>query len=134
MLYSKQFSLSYLPLVILLPGVILHSSMEVLSSYFSLSIGKPMINFYIGGISFLLNFIFNIFMIPKYGITGAALTSTIAYSFSALLHLILIIIHSRSDLRDFIIIKKSDLADYYTFAKKTTQDILLKTGVLNNDK
>jgi Na+-driven multidrug efflux pump len=52
------------------------------------SIGKAHINHYIASISLIINIISNYFLIPKYGIKGAAITSAILMWFSSLLSLI----------------------------------------------
>ena len=48
------------------------------------SIGKAHINFYIASISLILNIISNYYLIPKYGINGAAITSAILMWFTGI--------------------------------------------------
>ena len=52
------------------------------------SIGKAHVNYYIASISLIINIISNYYLIPKYGIKGAAITSAILMWFSSLLSLI----------------------------------------------
>ena len=52
------------------------------------SIGKAHVNYYIASISLIINIISNYYLIPKYGIKGAAITSAILMWFSSILSLI----------------------------------------------
>ncbi len=77
-LFGKAFAPSYLPFIMLLPGVYFLSLETVLMYDFG-GRGFPRI-VYISPLSgFLLNLALNIFLIPKLGYIGAAITSTIAY-------------------------------------------------------
>ncbi|AMC10672.1 hypothetical protein Lupro_05185 [Lutibacter profundi] len=49
------------------------------------SIGKVHINYYIGSVALLLNSISNYYLIPKYGILGAALTSAFIMWFTGII-------------------------------------------------
>lgn len=48
------------------------------------SIGKAQVNFYITSIALLLNVVSNYYLIPKYGIKGAAITSAILMWFTGI--------------------------------------------------
>ena len=52
------------------------------------SIGKANVNYYIASISLIINIISNYYLIPKYGIKGAAITTAILMWFSSILSLI----------------------------------------------
>lgn len=85
--FGAAFAGAYIPLVILLPGVIHMGLCYSLFNYFS-SRGKPEITSGILFVCFLINLGLNIIFIPKIGINGAAISSLISYSLSALLALI----------------------------------------------
>jgi O-antigen/teichoic acid export membrane protein len=67
-----KFDTPFLILIIGVCGILIFRGLfgNLLSS-----IGKAHINFYITSIALVLNVISNLFLIPKYGITGAAITS-----------------------------------------------------------
>ncbi|MFT4576378.1 MAG: O-antigen/teichoic acid export membrane protein [Polaribacter sp.] len=67
-----KFGTPFLILIIGVCGILIFRGLfgNLLSS-----IGKAHINFYITSIALVLNVISNLFLIPKYGITGAAITS-----------------------------------------------------------
>ena len=48
------------------------------------SIGKAHINYYIATIALLLNIVSNYYLIPKYGIRGAAITSALLMWFTGI--------------------------------------------------
>lgn len=52
------------------------------------SIGKANVNYYIASISLIINITSNYYLIPKYGIKGAAITTAILMWFSSILSLI----------------------------------------------
>jgi O-antigen/teichoic acid export membrane protein len=72
------------PFLILLPGIVIFSITNVLATYLT-AIGKPGYNAVIALISFLFTVIFDILLIPRYGISGAALASGISYAVSSLM-------------------------------------------------
>jgi O-antigen/teichoic acid export membrane protein len=71
-------------LFILLPGVVALSATRVVYVYLT-GIGKPALTSYINVFAFVLNIVLNIFLIPRYGIEGAAAASLVSYSVSAIL-------------------------------------------------
>lgn len=81
-LFGRDFSASVLPFTLLLPGILSISLAKILSGYFC-GIGKPEIPMVASVISFAANVALNLFLIPKYGIAGAALTSAISYTVEA---------------------------------------------------
>lgn len=84
LLLGPSFLGSVEPFLILLPGIVIFSLTNVLATYITAS-GKPGINAVIAFISFLLTVIFDILLIPRYGISGAALASGISYTASSLM-------------------------------------------------
>ena len=73
---------------ILLPGVIIFSVFKVLNGYFS-GIGKIKIIIYSFSPILILNVLLNFYLIPKYGINGAAISSSISYSLGVFVLLII---------------------------------------------
>lgn len=84
-LYGEKFQGAAIPLVLLLPGIVAWSLAKVMSQYITYNRGKqwlPMLAS-VGGM--ILNIGLNWVMIPKLGISGASLASSIAYSFVMLM-------------------------------------------------
>jgi O-antigen/teichoic acid export membrane protein len=84
LVFGRDFSQSFAPLVLLIPGMIGFGLTNILISYF-VGINKSRINLYISFFTFLLTLAGNITLTPLFGMNGAALTSTIAYLAAGLL-------------------------------------------------
>jgi len=75
-LFTEEFCLSYIPMVILLLGYTIFSPFMAVGSTLS-SIGKVHIPFRIHAICGVLNIALNILLIPHFGLTGAAIATTV---------------------------------------------------------
>jgi O-antigen/teichoic acid export membrane protein len=78
LLFGKTFSPSYVPFLILLPGVYF-MSLETILMYDFGGRGFPRIVYLSPLAGFAMNFLLNIFLVPRFGYKGAAFTSTLAY-------------------------------------------------------
>jgi O-antigen/teichoic acid export membrane protein len=85
LIFGSAFSSSVRPFLLLLPGIVLGALASPLSLYFTQHRGRPRINALISGVGLALNIGLNIFWIPRYGISGAAAASSVAYSLVAVL-------------------------------------------------
>jgi len=77
-LYSPAYLPSVQPLQILLPGIVFLSVGRVLANDIA-GRGRPILNTCLGGVALIANIILNILWIPGYGVSGAALASTVSY-------------------------------------------------------
>ncbi len=80
-IFGKKFEDSYIPLLLLIPGIISLGLSSVTSSYFH-GIGKPYLGTIMSITSVLFTIILDFLLIPEYGIKGAAIASSIAYTIS----------------------------------------------------
>lgn len=78
LVYGKGFAGAKIPTMILFIGIIFASIGKVSSSYFQ-SIGNTKTHLIITAMTFVMNLILNVTLIPIYGITGAAIASTGSY-------------------------------------------------------
>lgn len=76
-IFNPSFISAYYPLLILLIGYSIYSPLRSIGTFYS-SIGKVKLPYKISILSAFLNLIFNIILIPKYGISGAAMATSIA--------------------------------------------------------
>ena len=108
LLFSAEYSNSVLPLIVILPGIISLSISKILSADF-ISRGLPQYSLYVSLLNFCLNIGLNIILIPKIGIAGAALSSTLSYT--AALFLQIYFYHKLTDisLTELIVIQNGDL-------------------------
>jgi len=79
--YSPVFLAAYIPLVALIPGVVLLGGAKVLTSNIA-GRGSPQYNSITSGLALIITVILDIVLIPRYGVLGAALASSIAYTVS----------------------------------------------------
>ena len=78
-IYSEDFLPAYLPMAILLPGSVLLGASSVLANDLA-GRGKPGLVSMSAFVAFALTVILDLALIPPFGLVGAALASTIAYS------------------------------------------------------
>ena len=111
LLFGYDFLPALLPLQILIPGVVALSICKVLGNAITAQ-GKPIINTSIAGISLAVNIPLNVILIPKIGIAGAALASTISYTASAIFAIIFFVRTTRTKWTELLFIKSDDLKFY----------------------
>lgn len=93
---------------ILLPGVIIMTCFKIL--YMDIAgMGKQKIGIYVMLPSLLINIVLNYFLIPSYGADGAAIASTISYSFSGLVFLMIYKVQSGLKFSTLLMLKMSDI-------------------------
>ncbi len=103
--YGSEYAGACLPTLILFIGIIFASIGKVSSGYFQ-SIGNTRNHFLITTATFILNLILNYLLIPKMGIVGAAIASSVSYSVYGLLYVITFIKIEKFKLEDFFKLRK----------------------------
>ncbi len=84
LLYGGTFLPAVPAIYILLPGVVVLASWRIVVHYF-LGSGRPLVFTRISLICLVLNVFLNILLIPRLGIKGAALATTVSYSLASYL-------------------------------------------------
>jgi len=83
LLYGNEFLPAATAIYFLLPGVVIFVYTRILATYFSGN-GRPLINSVISLASLAVSIPLNLILIPRLGLTGAALAITLAYTVSSL--------------------------------------------------
>jgi len=78
-IYSSVFLPAYVPMLALLPGVVLVGGAKVLTNEIA-GRGYPHYNSINAGLAMVLTVVLDLILIPQYGVLGAALASSIAYT------------------------------------------------------
>ena len=78
-IYDQAFISAYLPLLALLPGVVLIGGAKVLTNEIA-GRGYPHYNSINSGLSLILTLLFDLLLIPRYGMLGAAIASSLSYT------------------------------------------------------
>jgi len=88
-LFGPEFGRGALALGILSGGWLVHASTGPLGVMITMT-GRPIINFYCAGGMLFVNIALNLFLIPKYGILGAALATTFSVIAGNLINLVVV--------------------------------------------
>jgi O-antigen/teichoic acid export membrane protein len=105
---GQEFAASALTCMLLLPGILGFSIVRVLYSDVS-GRGKPELGTLSVAFSVLLTLILDLFLIPRYGINGAAVASSLAYLASSILITNFFRRLSGVSTKEILIINRSDL-------------------------
>lgn len=79
LVFGVKFVGAVLPLLFLLPGIVVGAASRVLANDIAAR-GRPELNMYTSVIVVAVNIVGNLLLIPRYGITGAAIATSIAYT------------------------------------------------------
>jgi len=119
--FGPAFLPAVLPLIILMPGIIAFGIGGVLAADLS-GRGKPQFAVLSSFVCLAINIPLNILLIPKFGISGAAIASVIGYWADTLVIIFVFTKISKKSLREVLIIKKGDFKHYkrlaFSFRKK----------------
>lgn len=99
------------PLWLLLPGIVTLTAAKVISSYLS-GIGKPTYSTYVGAGTVILTVILDLLLIPRYGINGAAVASSIVYTLTAATYIWILKRESGAGLLETLVVRPSDFMRY----------------------
>ena len=110
-LFGIAFLPSVMPLLILLPGIVALGGAKTLTADLA-GRGKPQFGTYSAFISLAVNIPLNLWLIPKWGISGAAFASTIAYIVATLVVIGAFAKISQKSWSEILIIKKNNFQDY----------------------
>src|SRR5215207_5397335 len=109
LLYGEAFRPSFLALVLILPGIAVFSTVNILAAYLA-GIGQPRLNLAVAVVALFVTISLDLYLIPKFDIVGASLASTASYSVSALLTIILYIMKTGSPLRQILLPTSADFS------------------------
>jgi O-antigen/teichoic acid export membrane protein len=110
-IYGNAFTEAVTPLLILLPGVVLLSQAIILYGDLN-GRGKPEATLASTLLSLVTTVTLDCLLIPKYGITGAALASSVAYMMEFVVAASFFVYYSQLSWKELIAFKRNDLAYY----------------------
>lgn len=116
-LYGEEFKESAVILKVLLPGIVFFSVDRILSSDLA-GRGKPELNMYTSLFTVIGNIVLNILLVPKYGVYGAAFSTSLTYSLSTLIKIFIYKSLARVSFRNILFIQKEDILMLKTFVSK----------------
>jgi O-antigen/teichoic acid export membrane protein len=107
-LFGAAFSPSIVPLWALLPGIAIYSVTNILASFLG-AIGRPGVNLAVATVALVPTIGLNLLLLPRIGILGAALASTVSYSVSAMLTLGIFCWRTRSGPVAVLLVTRGDV-------------------------
>jgi O-antigen/teichoic acid export membrane protein len=106
--YGQAYVRSVPATMILMLGVVFASVGRVAFPYFY-TLGRPLNNVVISFVTLLINIALNFMLIPKYGIYGAAIASSISYFIYGIYYIISFIVLEGFSVRSLLVPDREDL-------------------------
>ena len=123
LLYSSKYIEAFRPALLLLPGIISLGLSDMLGSIL-VGQSKPQQQTIASGVSCAVTVILDLILIPRYGVSGASIASAIAYTTSAAYLIWVYKNLSQATLKEMLVIRSEDLADYYRDIKRGIHAVL----------
>jgi len=114
--FGAEFEPAVNALLVLLPGVLIFSVAKILGNDFS-GRGLVVTNSIISGVALVANVALNFVLVPRLGINGAALASTITYTLATITLVILFARHTKTSIGRVVLPENSDLSDLLRAAR-----------------
>lgn len=111
-MFSKEFEGIKMVIIALSPGVIALAANNIFSHYFS-GLGNPKVNLWSNVVGFVFTICLAIILIPMFGITGAAITTSISYISSVVYQYFIFLKHTQTPFSEWL----PRLSDFHDFKK-----------------
>ena len=108
LVYGSAFRGAVHPTMILLTGVVFASIAKVSFMYYLVK-GNPYFHLVIAFVTFAVNLLLNLLLIPRWGITGAALASSVSYFVYGCYYLALFVTREKFGWRQVLLFGRSDI-------------------------
>jgi O-antigen/teichoic acid export membrane protein len=125
--YGMEYVRAFAPLLLLLPGIVMMSVYKVLTRTFS-SRDRQQVSLTVAVIALLVNLGLNVLLIPRYGIEGAAVASSIAYGLAGMLLAGVLSRESGLPFRAFVLVSAADIAGWRAVARGVWERLHARGG------
>ena len=115
-LYGKAYVGAIRPMLLMLPGIIMVSLYLLLTRNFT-SRNRQQVNIVAAAAALAINVGLNCFFIPRWGISGAAISTAVSYSVAALILLVMFVRESGFTVADTILVRRAELFLYVRRAR-----------------
>ena len=106
--FGNAFVEAHSALKLILPGITMYTIYPVVSAYL-INIGKSSLASFCSIVGLCCNVVLNVLLIPDFGIKGAAISSSISYTLTALFSLMIFVRHSRSSMSSALLLSTADI-------------------------
>lgn len=120
--FGRSFEMSYLPLLALLPAMVFIGTQRVCGGP-ALRTGRPAYVAAINALSLVCNVLLNLWWIPKFGLVGAALASSVSYGLSAFLFIAWICRLADARIRQHIVPRRADIEVLWAHGMSTAASL-----------
>ena len=107
LIFGKDFAQSVRMIQVVLPGILLLVGFRILNSRLT-GMGKPQIAIYTFAPALVINFVLNLFLIPRYGGIGAAWSTNVSYAVGSVIFLIFYSRFVKMPVTEIFTYRKSD--------------------------
>jgi O-antigen/teichoic acid export membrane protein len=118
-LYGQAYVGAIRPLLLMLPGIIMISLYLLLTRNFT-SRNRQQVNIVAAVAALAINVGLNCILIPRWGISGAAISTAVSYSIAALILLVVFVRESGYTVAETILVQRKDLGGYMRLMRPET--------------
>lgn len=108
LIFGAEFVGAVNPLLLLLPGIVVGAPSRILANDIAAR-GRPELNMYTAVIVVIVNIVGNVLLIPIYGLTGAAIATSIAYTINFAMRLAMHRYFTRVPVMSNLLLGRADL-------------------------
>lgn len=123
LLYGSKYLEAFRPALLLLPGIISLGLSDMLGAIL-VGQSKPQQQAIASGVSCAVTIVLDLILIPRFGVSGASMASTIAYTTSAAYLIWVYKDLSQVSLKEMLVIRSEDLVGYYRDIKRSILTVL----------
>jgi O-antigen/teichoic acid export membrane protein len=114
-LYGEAYAGAIAPMMLMLPGIVMLSLYLLLTRNFT-SRNRQEVNIAAAGTALAVNVALNAVLIPRLGISGAAISTAVSYSLAAVILLVVFRRESGTSFGDTLVVRRHDFAGYRRLA------------------
>jgi O-antigen/teichoic acid export membrane protein len=123
LVFGDQFREAAWALRILCVGTLLYAPQSLLSTYFTVQLGKPWIPLGLACFSLLVSIGVSVVMIPRVGYVGGAWATAISYGITAALSTAIFLARSDATFRDLWRIDRDDINSYFRLGRRVMRKL-----------
>ena len=116
--FGAEYDAAVTAFQLLTPGIVIFGLGRIFSTFFTNALGRPKVPLLIATTSLAVSVPLCFLLIPSLGMNGAAIATTISYSISMLLAIVLFSRETGIPPRQMLIVNGADLRGYVRFARR----------------
>jgi len=123
LVFGDEFRDAAWALRILCIGTLLYAPQSLLSTYFTVQLGKPWIPLSLACFSLIISIAVSLVLIPRYGYVGGAWATAISYGITAALSTGIFLSRSDSTFRDLWRVNRDDIESYFRLGRRVLRRV-----------